>query len=95
MDDVQEDVDFGVPRGLLDVSHKVDAVMEKDIVHQDNPFLEERPVGDDPVALLPPMEDEFRGMAYLHSLQRPPHQAPAVRDSSILQVDNPSLRLNY
>ena len=70
VDDVEGDVDAGVTHGLLGVNHEAEPVIEKVNVHQDDSFLEDGPVGDDPVVVCPPMESEFKGMAYLHSLQR-------------------------
>ena len=70
MDDVDEDLDAGVPRRLRDVNHKDDAVMEKHTSTVNHSHSEDSPVGDDPVVRPPPMEAEFKGMEYLHSLQR-------------------------
>ena len=98
VDDVEENVDDAVPFHQLEVHHEEDAVMEKEMVHQDDHFLEDEPVGDEPLVICPPMESEFKGLTYLHSLQRSrcdpleprnsPHQEGRIRSSRLDEQSN-------
>ena len=87
-DDVDEEECDDDGNNLLRVDHEENAVMEKGIYHQDDTFSEDEPVGDDPVAVPPPMEEEFRGMASLQALENGHEKDILDSDSSLLQMDS-------